>query len=215
MMIFADANAQVAVHRVAATWPWYIVRGAGFAAAGLLILLMLSGIGQVTGLTYRIVEPVKAWAIHRALAIALCFSIALHVIFLLVDHFARFTVAQVLVPFASHYKRNSHVPFGSLWVAFGVLAMYGVALLVASSLGWIDTKKGAWRKLHYVSYAVMVLAYLHALFVGSDLSYGTFRAAWLAVGVVLGVAVVARLLRAGTMRRTSAPKAGRQSSRDE
>jgi len=47
---------------------------------GLLILLMLSGIGQVTGLTYKIVEPVKAWVIHKALALALCGAIVVHVV---------------------------------------------------------------------------------------------------------------------------------------
>ena len=39
----------IASHRVVTSWPWYIVRGAGFVAAGLIVLLMLSGIGQGLG----------------------------------------------------------------------------------------------------------------------------------------------------------------------
>ena len=54
----ATSTVHVVVQRVSASWPWYIIRGAGFVAAGLLILLMLSGIGQVTGITYRFIEPV-------------------------------------------------------------------------------------------------------------------------------------------------------------
>jgi methionine sulfoxide reductase heme-binding subunit len=198
--LLAASVVQSAGQRVAASWPWYIVRAAGFTAAGLLILLMLSGIFQVTGLMYRFLEPVKAWAVHKALAIALCFAIVIHVGFLLIDHYVRFSIWQVSIPFLSHYSNGSKL-FGlsGVAVAFGILAAYGVALLVASSLGWIDSKKGLWRTLHYASYAVIILAFIHALGVGTDLRYGSFRAAWLAVGVVLVLAVLGRLWRAGTM----------------
>jgi DMSO/TMAO reductase YedYZ heme-binding membrane subunit len=79
--------------------------------------------------------------------------------------------------------------------------MYCVAIVVASSLGWIDTHKNTWRKLHYVSYAVIFLVFLHALYAGSDLKYGTFRSAWIAAGIVLLIGIAARLWRAGTMKR--------------
>ena len=199
---FAVSTVQIASQRVANTWPWYVVRGAGFAAAGLLVLLMISGIGQVTGLTYRFIEPIKAWAVHRALAIALCFAIATHVIFLLFDHFVKFSLVQVLVPFASHYKRSANVPLGSLWVACGIVAAYLVAIVVASSLGWINSRKGAWRKLHYLNYVIVVLVFFHALYAGSDLAYGMFRAAWIFVGVLLIISILTRLMRTGTMRRS-------------
>jgi hypothetical protein len=70
----AVSSIHIATHRVASSWPWYIIRAAGFTAAGLIILLMLSGIGQVTGFTYRFIAPIKAWAIHKALALALCIA---------------------------------------------------------------------------------------------------------------------------------------------
>lgn len=197
--VLAVSSVHIAAQRVGATWPWYVVRGAGFAAAGLLVLLMLSGIGQVTGLTYRLIEPIKAWAIHRAMAIALCFAIALHIGFLLVDHYVRFSLTQILVPFASHYKRSSGVPLGSLWVACGVLAMYGIAIVVASSLFWMNSHKRTWKLLHYINYAVMLLIFFHALYAGSDLAYGLFRLAWMATGAVLLLGIVSRLWRMGTM----------------
>lgn len=196
--------ATLAADRFVASWPWYIVRAAGFVAAGLLFLLMFSGIGQVTGFTYRFIEPIKAWALHKALAFALAASIAVHVLFLLIDKYLPFTIQQILVPFASDYSNK--VPLfglalGGAAVALGVLAMYGVALIILSSLGWIDTKKGVWRILHYLGYVVMLFVFLHALAAGSDLKYGTFRAAWIAVGLVLVIAVISRLWRAGTLRK--------------
>ncbi|HSX07695.1 MAG TPA: ferric reductase-like transmembrane domain-containing protein [Candidatus Saccharimonadales bacterium] len=202
--ILATSTASTITQRVGVSWEWYVIRAAGFTAAGLLILLMLSGIGQVTGLTYRFIEPIKAWAIHKAMALALCASIAVHVGFLLIDHFITFSPVQVLVPFLSQYSNGTRLfglPFGGIAVAFGILAMYGVAIIVLSSLQWIDTKKRTWHWLHYISYAVMFAVFLHALYVGSDLKYGGFRAAWIFAGAVVAVGVVMRLLRSGTLKK--------------
>lgn len=186
------------------SWPWYIIRGSGFVAAGLLILLMLSGIGQVTGLTYRFLEPVKAWTVHRAMALALCVAIALHAGFLLVDHFVHFSLAQILVPFQSTYTNGTKVggiALGSLAVTLGILAMYGVAVIVASSLGLINRKKKVWRSLHYTSYFVMLAVFIHALYTGTDLRYGVFRAAWIGLIIIVALAVVSRLARAGSLKK--------------
>lgn len=202
--LLASSTVQTAGQRLGESWPWYAVRAAGFIASGLLFLLMVSGIGQVTGLTYRFIEPLKAWALHKALAFALAASILVHILFLLIDKFLPFNLVQVLVPFASNYTNG--VPFlgmalGGFAVGLGILAMYGVAVLIASSLGWIDTKKGAWRVLHYISYAVVVFVFVHALTTGSDLKYGTFRAAWMFAGFILIVAIASRLWRAGTLKK--------------
>lgn len=202
--LFAASSAHIAVQRVETSWTWYVIRASGFVAAGLLVLLMLSGIGQVTGILYRFMEPIKAWALHRAMALALCASIVVHVGFLLIDKFMPFSLVQVLVPFASHYNNHTTLwgmALGGLGVSLGVLAMYGVAILVLTSLRWIDTKKRAWRQLHYISYAVMLFVFLHALYVGADLKYGLFRQAWVALFCIVLLGVVARLWRAGTMKK--------------
>lgn len=203
LSILATSTVHIATQRVEADWKWYIIRAAGFVAAGLLILLMLSGIGQVTGFTYRFLEPVKAWTVHKAMAIALCVSITIHGSFLLIDNYLPFSLTQILLPFASHYNNGTKllgIPLGALAVTMGILAMYGVAIIVASSLGWINTRKGRWRILHYLSYVVMFLVFLHALYIGSDLKYGVFREAWVVIGFVLLIGVLSRLRRVGSLR---------------
>lgn len=202
---FVASALNIATQRVDTSWRWYVIRAAGLVAAGLIILLMLSGIGQVTGLTYRFIEPVKAWAIHKALAIALCISIAIHVLFLVLDKFIPFTWPQVLLPFLSHYNNGTavgNVALGWWAVTFGVLAMYGVIIVVASSLGWINTKRRTWRWLHYVSYAVLALVLLHGIYIGTDIRYGTFRTAWIVAGIGVLLAILSRLRRIGTTRET-------------
>jgi branched-subunit amino acid transport protein len=159
----------------------------------------------VTGLTYRFIAPLKAWAIHRAVALGLCGVIAVHVLTLLVDFYMPFPLKEVLVPFASHYTNNTPL-FGRLlgmWgVALGIFAMYGLALIVASSLGWIDSHKKAWRWLHYLSYFVMAATLLHALIVGHEFREGSWRLLLLAGTVVVVLGVISRVMRAGSLRRS-------------
>jgi predicted ferric reductase len=201
MIMIADI-VQLSADRFNSAWPWYVVRGSGFVAAALLFLLMLSGIGQATGLSFRFIEPIKAWAIHKILAFAFLGAIAVHGAFLLIDKFLPFSLVQVLVPFASNYNNKStflSLPLGMFGVTMGILAFYGSVIIVATSLGWIDSKKVLWRYTHYLSYVVLGLVFLHSLYVGSDIRYGTFRNIWILIGVFMVAAVVVRLYRAGTL----------------
>jgi hypothetical protein len=202
IIILATSTIQIATQRFDSTWTWYVIRAAGFVASGLLFLLMLSGIGMVTGYTYRFFQPAKAWLVHKALALALSASVFIHITFLLFDKYLPFSLAQVLVPFASGYKKSKlfGIPVGSLSVALGILAMYAIIVVVLSSLGWIDTKKGIWKKLHYLSYFILVAVFFHALYTGADLTYGIFRKFWILMGIVLIIAVISRLWRAGTIK---------------
>jgi len=200
----ANSEVQIAASRAANNWMWYVIRAAGFVAAGLLVLLMMSGIGQVTGLTYKLIEPVKAWALHKAMALALCGAIIVHVSFLLLDRYVPFTIAQVAVPFVSHYSNHAMLfGFGlsGIAVALGILAAYSVAIVVLSSLGWMNTKPKAWRWLHYLNYFVFTAVIVHALGVGSDLKHGIFRQVWVALGFIVLLAVISRLWRTGTLKK--------------
>lgn len=202
-MLLADITQSVAA-RVSVAWPWYVVRGAGFVAAALIGLLVISGIGQVTGLTYRYIEPIKAWAIHKTLAFALLGAIIIHVGFLLIDKFLPFSLVQVLVPFTSTFNNKTSwlgLPLAVLGIAAGILAMYGIVVLIATSLGWIDRKRVLWRKTHYLSYGVAGLVFIHGLYVGSDLKYGLFRNTWTTLGLIMIVAIIIRLWRVGTLKR--------------
>jgi sulfoxide reductase heme-binding subunit YedZ len=207
-MIFPDvimaSDVTVASQRVGALWTWYIIRAAGFTAAGLIVLLMLSGIGQVTGLTFRFIEPIKAWIVHKTLAYALLIAITIHIGFLLIDHYIHFSVAQLFIPFLSTYNNKTQLPglpLGKFAVSFGVLALYGVIIVVLSSLYWIDSKKRRWKLLHYISYVVALLVFLHALYAGSDIRYGLFRTAWIGLGVIVTIGVIMRLARVGSLKR--------------
>ena len=84
--------------RTGQSWPWYIARGSGMVAAITLVILLLSGIGLVTGYTFRFWEPLTAWASHRALGIIFSVSVVVHMLSLLFDHFVHFSILTLFVP---------------------------------------------------------------------------------------------------------------------
>ena len=189
------------VTRAKQSWPWYLVRASGFIAAGALIILMLSGIGQVTGYTYRFLEPLTAWASHRALGIVFGVSILIHMFGLLFDNFVSFNIIDILVPWASNYKPISlfGINVGSLYIALGVLAFYLTAIIVIVSLLWVEKKPRLWKWTHLLSYIVILFVFIHALYLGTDLSDGLLRLAWIAAGVLIAFGIIYRLWRTKTI----------------
>ncbi len=192
--------AETLAARAKTTWPWYLTRASGLVAAGALILLMLSGIGQVTGSTFRILEPLTAWASHRALGITFSIAILIHGGSILFDHFVPFTLWQLLVPWMSTYKPITvlGVNLGSFYVAAGILAFYGALLVMVTSLIWVEKKPRPWKLVHLLTYAVMLLVFVHALYLGTDLLHGILRWIWILLGAVTVIAVMSRLRRANT-----------------
>ncbi len=204
IIVDAKANASIAeqlVQKVVDSWPWYLTRTSGLVAGFVLVLLMLSGIGFITGTSYAFLEPLTGWATHRALGIVLTVSLALHVFALYFDHFVPFGFADLFVPFISDYKPIElfGVSFGSLYVALGIVALYLILLVVIVSIVWVDRKTRAWKLVHLMSYFAMAFVFVHALYLGTDLSSGVLRYIWIALGVLVLTAALVRLWRAKTV----------------
>lgn len=194
---------ELALGRIASSWIWYGIRASGFVSAGLLVVIILLGIGQVTGFTYRFIEPIKAWAIHKAVALSLCVGIFLHISLLLIDKYNRFSLSQILIPFLSNYNNGTKVfglPLGGLAITFGILAMYGIVLIVSTSLGWIDSKKELWKKVHYVSYPTALFIILHVLYTGTDVKRGLIRSIWIILAFIVLAGFLSRLRRNGSLK---------------
>lgn len=185
--------------RLKSSWTWYIARASGLAAAALLVLLMFSGIGLVTGFTFRLFEPLTAWAVHRAMGLALLGSVGVHMLVLLLDTYVPFDLVDLFVPFLSSNKSFPDQTQWRIGVGLGVLATYATVVVVASSLLWINTRAHTWKLLHYTSYALMAAVFVHGLYVGTDMSKGWVRIAWIAIGVLLMGGIVTRLMRARTI----------------
>ena len=193
--------AQRLTERAKTSWPWYVARGSGLIAAAALAILLLSGIGQVTGYTFKFLDPITAWATHRALGIGFGLAIIVHVLSLLFDHFVPFTIWQLLVPWLSHYKPVTigGVHLGSVYIALGALAFYLVAIVIITSLLWVEKKPYLWKLIHLLSYVILLFVFVHALYLGTDLAHGIFRLLWIVLAAGIAGACVHRLWSAKTI----------------
>lgn len=195
------AASKTAADTFKTSWSWYVARASGIIATILLALLIMSGVGMLTGLTYKALEPLPAWALHRALGLSFGVMVVVHMLVLLFDKFIGFSIADVLIPFASDYKPVTvgGVELGSFYVATGVLAFYAVVAVIVSSLLWMQSRPKPWKLLHFFSYAILALVFVHGLFLGTDLKQGIGRWLWIIGGVLLLVAIIPRLRRMRTI----------------
>jgi sulfoxide reductase heme-binding subunit YedZ len=175
------------------SWPWYITRAAGIASLILLIIIVIFGIGLVTGYTYRLFSPLKAWMIHRALGIAFGVTVFIHVFSLLFDKFQSFNVYDVLIPFIYTYKGGNRILLG-----FGIISLYLLIPILYTSIYNIQTKTKQWKLIHYFSYLMVPLIVLHSLFLGTDMQNTTFRYILLFAVLILVVAFIRRLANKNT-----------------
>lgn len=166
---------------------WFVGRGSGIVAYVLLTLSVTLGIALSRRWHARTWPRVVVHEAHRWLTLTFFLFLGIHVVMMLLDPFAQFTLADVIVPFVSQYR--------TLWLGLGIIAGE-LGLAIAASV-WVRRWIGyrAWHILHGLAYPIWLLSLLHALGTGTDT--GTFWAASLYGGsavLVLG-AVAWRTLR--------------------
>ena len=177
----------------AALW-WYLARASGLVAWGLVTATVVWGLA-VSGHVLA-GRPRPAWMLdlHRHLGgLSLAF-VGVHLAALAADGYVRFGPAELLVPLASAWHPVA--------VAWGVLGLYLLVAVQATSLLARRLSKRTWRSVHRIAVAVYLLATVHALAAGSDA--GSPAARWFAVGSLALVAFLLtfRLLHRGRPRGT-------------
>ncbi len=140
---------------------WYLSRGSSFVAMGLLWVSMALGLGISNKMARIWPGAPAAFAIHEYVSLlGLSFAI-FHALVLMGDHYIKFTLAQIVVPFAT-------VGYKPLWVGLGQVGFY-VWLLVALSF-YVRSKIGTkvWRAIHYISFLCFCAAMYHGISSGTD-----------------------------------------------
>lgn len=168
---------------------WIILRSAGVAAYVALFLSVAWGLISSTSLiTKRISKPTST-AFHATVASAGLAFLAIHLIGLFVDRAVPFGAADLLVPMRTTYRPVS--------VAFGIVAMYGMVIILVSS--WVRKRVGTlwWRRLHLLAVPMFTLSLLHGLFAGSDSSRPWMFALYVVTGFITLFLVIVRGLTVG------------------
>lgn len=170
------------------TLPWYVARASGLVAWTLLAASVIWGLLMTTKVVRHFVHTSWLLDLHRWLGgLALVFT-GIHVTAILSDTYVHFGLASVLVPLASHWH--------PVMLAYGIVSLYLLAAIEATSLLRRHLKRTTWRRVHYASFPLFVLSTVHGLTAGTD-----SRAPMAIITVVLVGTAVAALaaLRAPTV----------------
>jgi len=166
-------------------WAWTVTRAAGIASYILLALMTVIGISLSTGLLFRLFQPATAWSIHRAIGSALLVSVILHVFSQLFDHFIGMRLVDLLVPFASRYQMTL--------VALGVFSFYVLLLLLWSSLYTMTNRPRFWRLVHYLSFPMFALIFLHGILIGTERHLWWMQTIYWSSAAIIGVMIYYRV----------------------
>jgi predicted ferric reductase len=144
---------------------WYLSRGTAFVAMGLLWASMMLGLGITNKMARLWPGASAAFALHEYISLLGMAFAAFHGLILLGDHYTKFSLLQVLIPFAT----TNYYPF---WVGLGQLGFYAWALLVGSFYVRKHIGQRTWRLLHFVSFLAYLGAMAHGLASGTDSGLG-------------------------------------------
>ena len=140
---------------------WYLSRASAFAAFGLMWLSMVYGLLITNRMARMWPGGPTAFDLHQFTSLLGLGFISFHALILLGDSYIGYSLAQLLVPFAS-------ANYQPIWVGIGQIGFYVLVLVSATFYLRNRMKPGAWRVIHYLSFAGFVMALAHGIFGGSD-----------------------------------------------
>ncbi|MGI8609656.1 MAG: ferric reductase-like transmembrane domain-containing protein [Candidatus Dormibacteria bacterium] len=178
---------------------WYFARAGGFVSLLLLSATVCAGVAMSLRWRSPRWPAFVTEGLHRYLSTVMLVFISIHVMTLLLDPFAKFSVQDVLVPLASSYR--------TFWMGLGICA---AELTVAFALS-VHLRKAIgyrlWRLVHYGTYGLFPLALLHGLGTGTDTRTGWGLALYLLAGVPVLALVLMRAFPEGSETSPSAAPA--------
>jgi methionine sulfoxide reductase heme-binding subunit len=171
---------------------WYLNRATGLVSLALMTLTVLLGVAVQRQVRLPGLPRFGVVALHRNVSLISALLLLTHIGAAVVDSYVSIGPTAVLVPFVAGWH--------PIAVGLGTLAVDLLLLVILTSLvrGRIPVR--LWRGVHWTSYLLWPLAFLHGLNAGTDL-----RSGWvLGLALVCAGAVGAAAAAAWTGRRTPA-----------
>lgn len=159
-----------------------VIRGSGIVAFAALSAATIWGLLVSTKLLGKLVKAKPLTWFHESLGIAALVATAVHVGVLSFHDYLDFTWAEILVPGVSDWRSGA--------VALGVVALYGLVIVVGSFYIKKHIGQKTWRLVHFASLGVFLASLLHGITAGTDtrtpLMLGLYAGSALAVAALVG-----------------------------
>lgn len=148
---------------------WYISRATGITAFILLTIVVANGLLMSTRLTARFMPTALNYEMHRFFAWNAILFVMIHFFSLLFDPYFHLLPSEAFVPFLLSREALSALGFNFRWtVALGILAFYGMLVLVLTTEWRRKIPYKIWRGLHYASFPTYFLFLIHGITSGTD-----------------------------------------------
>lgn len=180
---------------------WFLSRSSAGVAYLLLWASMAIGLLVTNKLARVWPGGPAAFDLHQYFSLlGLTFAL-FHALILMGDRWIMFSLDRVLIPF-------SNPDYRPLWVGFGQVAFYLMAVVALSFYVRKRITPRVWRLLHYLSFVTYIMALGHGIFSGTDSPEMWVRIVyWLTGGSLLFLFVYRLLVTAFKQRRPATGKA--------
>ncbi len=139
---------------------WFITRSSGILAYLLFWLSTVWGLGVSSKMFDRLVPRAFTYDAHEYLSLLAIGFTLIHMVVLMWDSYAPFSLAQLLVPFISDYR-----PF---WIGIGVIGTYLTVLVTITFYVRKAIGINTFRVIHYLSFIAYLGITAHSWFSGTD-----------------------------------------------
>jgi len=139
---------------------WYMGRSSGFVAYWLLFASVALGLAVSSRVFDGVLGRPWVFEVHKFLSVFVLFMMLFHGLIMLPDPYSKFRIAELLVPFHSHYKDRP--------MALGIMTLYASTLITMSFYMKGVINQQWWRAIHYLTFGLFVMAMAHGLWIGTD-----------------------------------------------
>jgi predicted ferric reductase len=148
-------------------WLWYLSRASGIVAMVLMVASLGWGLLFSSRETGKRLRPAWWLDLHNWLGgLALVFT-AIHIVAAFADSDLAIGLKQALVPGTASNRSGA--------LTWGVIAFYGLLVVVFTSWPKKLFKRRVWRVIHLLSVPATLFACMHAYMMGSDASTVWFK----------------------------------------
>jgi len=140
---------------------WLAARATGIVTFLLLTFQICLGLilsHPTNKSTWKLSKRIYPW--HEHLWVFVMAFLLVHIVSIVLDPYAKVTVAGALIPGLSEYRSSP--------IALGTMALYAFLLTAITARYTKLLPAGVWLTIHRLSLFVFVLVWLHAVLAGSD-----------------------------------------------
>ena len=165
---------------------WWISRSTGIIAWAVLTLSVIWGLALTTRLLGKFPKPAWMLDLHKHFASLASILVGVHVVSLMLDGYARFSISDILIPMHTQWKPGP--------IAWGVVSLYVLIAVQGTSLAKRHLPLKVWRMLHFLSYPLWALATAHFITAGTDAYEPVFAYTVIGTTILISALTLGRLL---------------------